>query len=49
MEINEELNAVRETVEAAAEEDEELTAEELEQVTGGKKHRHRHPRHRETP
>ena len=45
MNTNEELNANQEVTEAVAEEDAELTAEELSQVTGGKKHTH----HKEIP
>ena len=39
MEMNEERNAVQEAAEAAAEDGEELTAEELSQVTGGSEER----------
>ena len=45
MEMNEELNTIEEKDEAVFEEDAELTAEELSQVTGGKKHTH----HKEIP
>lgn len=35
MDMNEELNAIQEAVETAAEEDVELSTEDLSQVTGG--------------